>query len=116
MVYLTKEQIFKRKRLARFRFKTLARKAFLNKSWLSEIDDQIGEDVKKNVAIILNRSVHKQGLSLLEKSITKIPPNQRTGEELKKLEKVCENIPCFQVFIPVSIQVLLHALALQYFI
>ena len=101
MVFITKEQIIKRKRLARFRFKTLVRKALFNKSWLSQIDDQIGEDVKKNVAIILNRSNKKGGINLLEKSILKTPLNKRTEDEIGVLKKLFDKIPCFQRFTPV---------------
>ena len=102
MVFLTKEQIIKRKREARFRFKTSVRKAFFNKKWLSELDEKIGEDVKKNVAIILNRSNKKVGITLLEKSILKTPVNKRTEEEVDIVNKLFDKIPCFQIFMPVS--------------
>jgi len=102
MVFLTKEQIIKRKREARFRFKTIVRKAFFNKKWLSELDEKIGEDVKKNVAIILNRSNKKGGITLVEKSILKTPIKERTADQIDIIEKLFDKIPCFQIFMPVS--------------
>lgn len=102
MAFLTKEQIIKRKRNARYRFKTLVRKAFFNKKWLSEVEGKIGEDVKRNVAIILNRSNKKGGITLVEKSILKTPVSKRTEEEVDIITKLFDKIPCFQIFMPVS--------------
>lgn len=103
MVFLTKEQIIKRKKLAKFRFKTLVRKAFFNNSWLSQIDDKIGDDAKRNVAIILKRSTKTGGLTLFEKSIIKTPLNKRSSDEKEKLEEMFDKIPCFQNFLPVKL-------------
>lgn len=104
MVFETKEQIIRRRKLARFKFRFLARKAFLNKSWLSELDDDvIGEDVKKNVAIILKRSHRKGAVTIIEKRILKKHWKSRSNEEEEALQKLFDNLPCFQTFAPVSL-------------
>lgn len=102
MVFETKDQIIRRKKLARFKFRTLARKVLFNAAWLSELDEQIGEDVQKNVAIILKRS-HKQGaLTILDKRILKKNWKARSDEETEKLQKLFDSLPCFANFTPVS--------------
>lgn len=104
MVFETKDQIIRRKKLARFKFRFLARKAFFNKAWLSEIDETIGEDVKKNVAIILKRSHRKGALTIIEKRILKKDWRYRSDEEVEALQKLSDTLPCFQYFTPVSLQ------------
>lgn len=102
MVYETKDQIIRRKKIARFKFRILARKVYFNKAWLSEIDEQLGEDVKKNVAIILQRSRKKGALTIIEKRILKKASGSRNEEEEEKLKKLFDHLPCFETFTPVS--------------
>jgi hypothetical protein len=107
MVFETKEQIIRRKKIARFKFRILARKVFFNKSWLGELDEQLGEDVKKNVAIILQRSRKKGALTIIEKRILKKSTESRDEEEEEKLKKLFDILPSFETFTPVSLLILL---------
>lgn len=99
---MTKEQILKQKRIAKFTFRALVRKAHFNSAWLSAVDGQIGPNVKRNVAIILNRSQRRGSLSLLDKKNLKILPTKRTAEQLEKIQKLFDILPCMQYFSPVS--------------
>lgn len=102
MVFETKDQIIRRKKLARFKFRILVRKVLFNAKWLSELDEQIGEDVQRNVAIILKRT-HKQGaLTIIEKRILKKNWKNRTEEETQQLQELFDALPCFKSFTPVS--------------
>lgn len=103
MVFETKDQIIRRKKLSRFKFRFLVRKAFFNKTWLSELDEEIGENVMKNIAIILKRSHQKGALTIIEKSILKKHWKSRSEEEEEKLQKLFDQLPCFQTFTPVCI-------------
>lgn len=103
MVFETKDQIIRRKKLARFKFRFLARKALFNKAWLSELDEQIGENVKKNIAIILKRPHRKGALTIIEKRLLKKHWKSRSEEEEEKLKKLFDTLPCFRTFTPVCI-------------
>ena len=115
MVFETKDQIIRRKKLARFKFRTLVRKVFFNASWISELDEEkIGENVQKNVAIILKRS-HKQGaLTMIEKRILQKKWKDRNEEENKVLELLFNSLPCFASFTPVSYATSWHYLLIFY--
>lgn len=55
----------RKKRLAKFRFKSLVRKVICNARWLNELEEQkLGDNVKRNVAIILRRKGYKSILSI----------------------------------------------------
>jgi hypothetical protein len=99
MVFETKEQIIKRKKLARYRFRTLIRKAYLNSYWLSELDDvALGENAARNIAIIMKRSNKRRGvLTLNDKTILKKPAEMRTKEENQQLMKLFDALNCFNV-------------------
>ena len=103
MVFETKDQIIKRKKLARYRFRALILKARLNAYWLSELDDvSIGENVAKNITIILNRSHKKRSvLTIHDKTILKKKPNGRTKDETAQLKKLFDELPCLKIFTPV---------------
>lgn len=110
MVFETKDQIIRRKKKARFKFRFLVRKALFNKTWLSEIDEPLGEDVKRNVAIILKRSHRKGALTIIEKRILKKTSESRSEEENEKLQKLFETLPCFSSFTPVGFATLSYFL------
>lgn len=61
-----REERQKRRVLARLRFKSLIRKTIINNHWLSELEDQrLGDNVKRNVSIIMKRKGEKGLLSIL---------------------------------------------------
>lgn len=102
MVFETKEQIIKRKRMARYRFKAIARKAQFNSYWLLD-DIDIDKNVPKNVAVLLKRFKERRGvLTLQEKSLLRKSSAARTKEDFKHLEKLFDELPCFKEFSPVS--------------
>lgn len=104
MVFETKEQIIRRKKMARYRFRALIRKAFVNSYWLSELDDlTLGENVSKNITIILKRSQKRHGvLTIHDKKSLKKSPADRSKDEVEHLKKLFEDLPCFQSIPPVS--------------
>lgn len=106
MVFETKEQIIRRKKVARYRFRALIRKAHLNSYWLSQLDDlSLGENVSKNITIILNRSQKQRGvLTIHDKKCLKKLPGDRTKDEVEQLKKLFDELPCFQTIPPVSFQ------------
>lgn len=104
MVFETKDQIIKRKKMARYKFKAIARKAMMNAFWLAELDDvNVGINVPKNVAILLRRFNEKRGvLTLRDKALLRKPSAERTSDEIKHLEKLLEDFPGFKLFSPVT--------------
>ncbi|XP_063704422.1 uncharacterized protein LOC134833870 [Culicoides brevitarsis] len=96
------EERQKRRRLARMRFKSLIRKTIVNNFWLQELSDQkLGDNVKRNVAIIMKRKGTKGLLSILDKAVLNIPADDRTPEQKRKLVPLLLDLPCFQRFPPV---------------
>ncbi|CAO1431204.1 unnamed protein product [Diamesa serratosioi] len=104
MVYETKDQILKRKKLAKYRLRSLVRHALVNAYWLAELEDtRLGENVKRNVTIILKRhKVQEKAnlMSIIYKRILKTDPQKRTQNELKNLETLFGNLPCFKYYSP----------------
>lgn len=105
MVFETKEQIIRRKKVARYRFRALIRKARLNAHWLSELEDlTLGENVAKNITIILNRSQQKRGvLTIHDKATLRKPPAERTKGEIEHLTMLFDELPCMSSISPVRI-------------
>lgn len=103
MVYETKEQIIRRKKMARYRFRAIIRKALLNSFWLSELDDlSLGDNVQKNITIILKRRQKMRGvLTIHDKTSLRKPPTERTNEEVLHLKKLFDELPCFSSLAPV---------------
>lgn len=105
MVFETKEQIIRRKKMARYRLRAIIRKAHLNSFWLSELEDvTLGENVMKNITIILKQSQTKRSvLTIHDKKLLRKPLGDRTKEEVKQLIDSFHQLPCFQSFSPVKI-------------
>lgn len=103
MVFETKEQIIRRKKIARYRFQALIRKARLNAHWLSELEDlTLGENVAKNITIIFNRSQQKRGvLTIHDKATLRKPPAERTKGETEHLATLFDELPCMSSISPV---------------
>ncbi|XP_055550192.1 cyclic nucleotide-binding domain-containing protein 2-like [Wyeomyia smithii] len=95
------EEKLRRRRLARYRFKSLIRLVICNNYWLSEIDDQeIGENARRNIAVIVRRKGRKGLLTLLEKAILNQPSEERTAEKRDKLAEVFRRLECLSRFPP----------------
>lgn len=107
MVFETKEQIIRRKKAARYRFRTLIRKTSVNSFWLSELDDlTLGENASKNIAIILKRSQKQRSvLTIHEKTSLKKPAEDRSKDEVEHLKKLFDHLQCFQGISPVSLEI-----------
>jgi Cyclic nucleotide-binding domain len=112
----TKEQIAWRK-AAKYRLRALIRKVRLNAFWLSELEDvTLGQNVLKNITIILNRSREKRGvLTIHEKAMLRKAPQSRTREEIAHLSKMFDVLPCFKPFSPIVREKLINVVEFQYF-
>jgi hypothetical protein len=102
MVYETKEQKMRKRHMARNKFRWAMNRMYANRSWMFEIDEPIGENAKRNVAIIMKRKKRQGGLTLPEKLILNRNFENRTREEILKLEKAFDQLPCLVSFPPVS--------------
>lgn len=117
MVFETKEQIIRRNKMARYRFRAIIRKAWLNSYWLSELDDlSLSDNVEKNIAIILNRSKTKRSvLTIHDKTILRTPLSERTKDDTKSLVKLIDELPCFKSFTPFIREKLIEVVEFKYF-
>lgn len=100
-----REEKQRRRILARMHFKSLVRRVIFNNYWLSELENQtLGDNVKRNIAIITRRRETKGSLlSILEKSILNVPAHERTNEQKRKLVPVLLELSCLARFPPVSL-------------
>lgn len=100
MVFLTREERIKRRKLVRYRFRALVRRVYHNWQWLSELEDkQLGDDVQKNIAIILHRPTQKFGmLTIHDRRILYKNPRDRTKEEKDELFELFKELSCFEEF------------------
>lgn len=65
------EEKLRRKRLAKFRFKSLVRKVAINVFWLSELDDvTIGDNAKRNIQVIIRKKGQKGILTILVSNLS----------------------------------------------
>ncbi|XP_058811524.1 cAMP-dependent protein kinase type I-alpha regulatory subunit-like [Topomyia yanbarensis] len=105
------EEKLRRRRVARFRFKALVRLVICNNYWLSDIDEQeIGENARRNIALIVRRKGKKGLLTLLEKAILNQRAEDRTQEQILKLNEVFRKLECLSHF-PVKVREQLAACA-----
>lgn len=106
MVFETKEQIIRRKKMAKYHLRALVRKARLNAYWLSELEDlKLGDDALKNITIIMRRPPESLGiLTIHDKTILKRPHAARSKEEVAHLVKLFDELPCFKTINPVAIR------------
>lgn len=104
MVYETKEQIIRRKKVARYRLRAVIRKAHLNSFWLSELEDAtLGDNVMKNITIILKQSQAKRSiLTIHDKTMLRKPSAERTKDEVAHLNELFHQLPCFELIAPVT--------------
>lgn len=74
-----------------------------NRYWLEDVgDEELGEDVKKNVLLLLKkRKQQKSLLTIYEKSILNKPAGERTQEDKQHLFRVIGGLKCFRKYPPV---------------
>lgn len=98
MVFLTREERIKRRKLIRYRFRALIRKVYQNLLWLSELEDlQLGDDAQKNIAIILHRPTQQRGmLTIHDRRILHKNPRDRTADEREELLELFKGLSCFK--------------------
>ncbi|CRK89954.1 CLUMA_CG003682, isoform A [Clunio marinus] len=117
MVFETKEQIIKRTKLARYRFRVLIRKACLNSRWLSVLEDtKLGDNVLKNITIALKRSQQKQSvLTVHDKANLRKPFSERTKEVYAYLETLFDELQCFKSLTPILRRKLINVVEFQFY-
>lgn len=92
-----------KKRLAKFRFKSLVRKVLANRVWLSEIEEtQLGDNVRRNVAIIVRRKGVKGILTLEEKTLLNTRMEYRTDDQKRRIVSIVASLACMVNLPPVS--------------
>ena len=88
--------------MAKFRFRALVRKVVINNAWLRELEDtKLGDNVRRNVAIILRGKCEKGILTIQEKALLNIPLEERTPAVKKKLIAIMTGLECFRHYPPV---------------
>lgn len=104
MVFLTKQERIARRKQARYRFRALIRKVYLNSLWLSELEDfKLTDDAQKNITIILRRSAQQRGmLTIHDKRILNKKHEERSEEERNELLKLFDELSCFKNYPPVT--------------
>lgn len=83
---------------AKRRFKALVRCVIANMYWMSVYDDdQLGENVQKNVFMLTKRKKGVKDILLLsDKAILNKPTQYRTEADKKRLNKIIENLKMFK--------------------
>lgn len=93
----------RKKRLARFRFRSLVRKVIANLQWLSELEETtMGDNVRRNVAIIVRRKGVKGILTLGEKAMLNTPMQYRTDAQRRAIVMILASLKCFDNYQPVG--------------
>ncbi|XP_062537286.1 uncharacterized protein LOC134205737 [Armigeres subalbatus] len=88
-----------RRALMRFRFRSLVRAVIANNFWLSELEDQeLGDNARRNIAIIVRRKGRKGLLTIFDKMILNQPASSRTAEQTDKLAEVFRRLECLSRF------------------
>lgn len=90
--------------MARFRFRSLVRKVIANQAWLCEIEETtLGDNVHKNVAIIVRRKGVKGILTLQEKALLNTPIQYRTDAQRHEIAVIAASLKCFDNYQPVGV-------------
>lgn len=98
------EARLRKRRLARFRFRSLIRKVIINQKWLSEIEETtLGDNVYKNVAIIVRRKGVKGILTLQEKALLNTTIQYRTEAQRRAIVLIIASLKCFDNYQPVGL-------------
>lgn len=97
-------------------FKQIVRAAIANRYWLEDMgDEQYGEDVKKNILLLLRRKKGKKLLTLEQKGLLCKRAEYRTKEEINEIFHVIGGFKCFRMYPPHVKQKLAGVTYFQYF-
>ncbi|EAT38635.1 AAEL009485-PA [Aedes aegypti] len=89
----------RRRAFVRFRFRSLVRTVIVNNYWLSELEDQeLGDNARRNIAIIVRRKGRKGLLTIFDKMILNQAPASRTAEQKSKLADIFRRLECLSRF------------------
>ncbi|XP_038121408.1 cyclic nucleotide-binding domain-containing protein 2 [Culex quinquefasciatus] len=95
------EEKLRRRRMVRFRFRCLIRTVMCNNYWLSELPKQeLGENTRRNIAIITRRKGRKGLLTIMEKAIMNQEAADRTPAQRAQLCAIFEKLDCLARFPP----------------
>ncbi|XP_035790785.1 uncharacterized protein LOC118466053 [Anopheles albimanus] len=110
------EQLKRRRRLARFRFRRLVHVVIFNRYWIAEIEDEdIGSNVQRNVAVIEKRLTHKGTLTIIDKRILNSPGEKRSDADRRSLHSVFRKLDCMQDFADWQLDELARCVTFRYF-
>ncbi|XP_072394898.1 uncharacterized protein [Diabrotica undecimpunctata] len=90
----------RRKRALR-RFRAIVHLVMANLYWIGDPEDmKIGDNVKRNIRLLMRRKRIQSLLTIKEKSILNKPKEMRTDEEKKILVKCISGLRCFRKYPP----------------
>lgn len=73
-----------------------------NQQWLSELEETtLGDNVRRNVAIIVRQKGVKGILTLNEKAMLNTPIQYRTDEQRRAIVLILASLKCFNKYQPV---------------
>ncbi|KAK9694810.1 Cyclic nucleotide-binding domain [Popillia japonica] len=108
---LTPQELELRIIRARRRFKAIVRLVIANKPWLEDIEDeQLTENVKRNVQLLIKKRAKKGLLTLQQKSILCKPAAARTEAERLLLYRIIGGLKCFRKY-PENVKMQLAAVS-----
>lgn len=98
---LTPEERYQRSVSAKRKFRAIIRLIIANLTWLQEIeDDKLGDNVKKNIAVLTRKKGKKSLLTLRDKAVLNKPQELRTETEKNHLKRIIGNLKCFRRYPP----------------
>ncbi|XP_028134110.2 uncharacterized protein LOC114329268 [Diabrotica virgifera virgifera] len=110
------ENGYLRRRRALRRFRALVRLVMANLYWIGDPEDlNIGDNVKRNIRLLMRRKRIQSVLTIKEKSILNKPKEMRTEEEKKILVKCISGLRCFRKYPPEVKEKLAAVTYFQYF-
>uniref|UniRef100_A0A1Q3G5G3 Putative effector domain of the cap family of transcription factors n=1 Tax=Culex tarsalis TaxID=7177 RepID=A0A1Q3G5G3_CULTA len=93
------EEKLRHRRMVRFRLRCLIRTVICNNYWLSELPKQeLGENTRRNIAIITRRKGRKGLLTIMEKAIMNQDAADRTPAQRAQLCAVFDKLDCLARF------------------
>lgn len=100
---------------AKRRFRAIVRLVIANRPWLEEvIDEELGENVKRNVQLLTKKKENKSLLTIQHKAIMKKPAEHRTESEKLLLYKIIGGLSCFRKY-PEHVKVKLASVTYFYY-
>ncbi|KAJ8949897.1 hypothetical protein NQ318_010531 [Aromia moschata] len=85
-----------RKTLARIRFKAAVRLVIANLYWMEGEEEEVTDDVMKNIQLLSRKKIYKSDLTLAERSILNTPTEYRRDEDKQTLDRAIGGLKCFR--------------------